>query len=78
LNFWLAWFRVFGFDSDRTDWNFANLQAGIYATTPGITKAKSPKEFLLTFESEKETSGDEIFDRFAIFAAKHNALVKRK
>lgn len=68
---------MYGFDSDRLDWNFANLQAAVYNTAFGATKAKSAKEFLLAFDSEKDTDGDEFFGRLKLFAAQHNALVNR-
>jgi hypothetical protein len=67
---------VFGFDSDRMDWNFANLQATVYNTS--AKQAKTAKDFLLQFDSEREKQGDELFAHLKLFAIKHNASIKDK
>jgi hypothetical protein len=67
---------VFGFDSDRLDWNLANLQATVFNTSD-VKQGKGPKDFLLKFDTEKETHGD-VWGQLKLFAARHNALVKRK
>lgn len=69
---------MYGFDSDRLDWNFANLQATIYNTNPHITRTKNAKDFLLQFDSEREQSEGEFWGAMKLFATQHNALVKGK